>query len=301
MILEIFWAVVSASTGFLRSAPDYEASLDSQLLMGSVVRVDSTKGYWCHVEAMEPSYTGWINDLQISRLDCPVEEYVDAAKYICISEFSHIFGSPSSGSERLSPIVMGELVLKDGVVSGGWAPVRMPDGRRGWMRAEDVEVFSEWAATRTPSAENVISVAQKFLGTTYMWGGASIKYVDCSGLVRNAYFMNGVLLPRDASQQVRIGEEIPADMELWQPGDLLFFGTPASGERPMRIGHVALYLGEGKIIHSSKVVRINSLIPGSTDFYDRRVLAVRRMLPSVGKNGGPVPVQSCRWYFKQSK
>ena len=61
-------------------------------------------------------------------------------------------------------------------------------------------------------------------------------------------------------------------------GDLVFFGTPATDEKPMRITHVGIYLGENKIIHSSHRVRINSLIPGDDDYYEnshRLVAAIR--------------------------
>ena len=51
-------------------------------------------------------------------------------------------------------------------------------------------------------------------------------------------------------------------------GDLVFFGTPATEDKPMRITHVGIYLGNNRIIHSSHRVRINSLIPGETDYYE---------------------------------
>ena len=63
-----------------------------------------------------------------------------------------------------------------------------------------------------------------------------------------------------------------------QRGDLVFFGTPATDEKPMRITHVGIYLGDNKIIHSSHRVRINSLIPGDEDYYEnahRLVAAIR--------------------------
>ena len=126
----------------------------------------------------------------------------------------------------------------------------------------------------------------------------SAKGVDCSGLVRISHIMNGILLPRNASQQVKCGErvEVPrqarndreqarydrkAALEATanlERGDLVFFGTPATDEKPMRITHVGIYLGEGKIIHSSHMVRINSLIPGEEDYYEnawKMVAAVR--------------------------
>ena len=302
MILEMFWAVVAASTGFLRSAPDYESSLDSQLLMGTVACVDKTQGYWCHVNAMEPAYSGWINDLQLSiKTEDQIQAYIDAPKYICTADFSHVFEAPSAGSGRICGIVMGEIVRRTGRSAGTWKEVLLPDDRTGWMESADVECFEEWARTRKPDAENLVSVASRFMGCTYMWGGASIKYVDCSGLVRNVYYMNGLLLPRDASQQVKLGLALPLDMSGWQVGDLLFFGTPASGGKPMRVSHVAMYIGNGRIIHSSKVVRVNSLVPGEPDYYERPVIAARRMLGQEGKDGGPVRIQECPWYFKQQK
>ena len=64
-----------------------------------------------------------------------------------------------------------------------------------------------------------------------------------------------------------------------QRGDLVFFGTPATEpEKKPRISHVGIYLGNGKMIHSSHKVRINSLIPGEEDYYEnshRLVAAIR--------------------------
>ena len=115
--------------------------------------------------------------------------------------------------------------------------------------------------------------------------------------------MNGILLPRNASQLVFCGKEIEVDADsiFWDEearkdkdafkqemqkrisklkrGDLLFFGTPASQDRGRRIGHVGIYLGDGKMIHSSHLVRINSLIPGQTDYYENahRLLGASRL------------------------
>lgn len=77
----------------------------------------------------------------------------------------------------------------------------------------------------------------------YLWGGTTAPDYDCSGLVQSAFASAGIQLPRDSYQQEDFTQRIPLP-EL-QPGDLIFFGTPA------RTTHVALYIGEGRYIHSS--------------------------------------------------
>ena len=150
--------------------------------------------------------------------------------------------------------------------------------------------------------EKIIAEAEKLLGVPYLWGGMSAKGVDCSGLVRISHIMNGILLPRNASQQVFCGDrvEIPrqarkdkndngantydregalAAVANLERGDLVYFGTPATDEKPMRITHVGIYLGNNRIIHSSHRVRINSLIPGDADYYENshRLVAATRL------------------------
>jgi cell wall-associated NlpC family hydrolase len=97
--------------------------------------------------------------------------------------------------------------------------------------------------------------------------------MDCSGFTKTVYFLNGILLPRDANQQARVGMPVAttAEMTELQPGDLLFFGTRANGEKPERVTHVAISLGGKRFIHSSGFVRVNSLSPADTDFSDFRL------------------------------
>lgn len=106
---------------------------------------------------------------------------------------------------------------------------------------------------------NVVKSARAYLGVQYRWGGKSALGLDCSGLVFMSYLENGVLIYRDA--KIMEGypvKEIPR--EQLKPGDLLFFP-----------GHVAMYLGEGRYIHSTAYkatpyVTINSLNPADEDY-----------------------------------
>jgi uncharacterized protein YfaT (DUF1175 family) len=83
---------------------------------------------------------------------------------------------------------------------------------------------------------------------TYRWGGTLGPHYDCSGLVQSAYAHAGIWLPRDAYLQERFCRSVavcPDVVDLLEPGDLIFFGSP------QRCTHVALHLGMGRYLHSS--------------------------------------------------
>ena len=282
------WAVVALSTSFMRQSPDYEAPLENQMLMGALVETLETERYWVKVRAED--YTGWVTDMGLVPLsDEDKDAWLEAPKWICTVPYTHIYQEPSAGSQPLTDFTMGNLVRQTGRAlpckrCGGWVEVLLADGRPGWVKRSCVEPFREWAESRVPTPDGVLSLARGFLGTPYMWGGNSAKHFDCSGLVKLCYFMNGLLLPRNASQQIGYGQSVP-DGE-WQPGDLLFFGR----SNPLKVTHVAIYLGDGRIIHSSHLVRINTLKE-----YGREVVGACRILGAPGIQ----TVLDSPYYFKQ--
>lgn len=130
------------------------------------------------------------------------------------------------------------------------------------------------------------------MGSGYLWGGTSTKLTDCSGLAKVSYFSNGIILQRDASQQALTGEIIKADeWKSAQTGDLLFFGS-SSG----RVTHVAIYLRDGKYIHCSGQVKINSVNPDDDDYLTTPFLSISRINGKVGSKG-IVAVRNHPWYF----
>ena len=302
------YGVVNVAANFEREEPDYAAELGNQALMGTVVTVLGRTGGWLQVRSPEP-YTAWVNEMTVTLMDREEkDEYIAAPKYIVTAEYSHIFSSPSEKSERVNDLVMGDIlrIWKQGkaqktVSSKGFMGVVTPSGKTGWVKAKDLEDFTKWAETRKPTAENIINTAKKMLGVCYQWGGTSIKGVDCSGLTRTAFFMNGILLPRNTSQQVRVGDDIDCsgvlkgDFSKLRPGDLILFGNTMT----RRVSHVAIYLGDGKIIHSSMVVRINSLRREDPDYYDGtpRLLFVRRVIGNEDSNKGIHSIRRSPYYF----
>lgn len=293
------WAVVELSSNFVREKPDYESPLVTQSLMGQVFEVTETRGYWKKIS--DPCfYTGWATDLGLVLMDDKQKDaYIASPKYICVSEYCRIYAEPDDSADRICDLTMGDLVLKTRADREGWQKVMLPSGRTGWVHDKDVEDFRTWASEAGPTEENVVATARKFLGTPYMWGGNSIKYFDCSGLSYFTYRMLGVLLPRDAKEQIKTGVEVKADVRSMRPGDLVFFGRKATADSPARVSHVAIYIGGGKIIHSSHMVRINSLVKGEPGYYEREIVGVRRIIGHTDDGKGIRRIINDPSYFKQ--
>ncbi len=299
------WAVVEFSTNFMREEPDYAAENGDQALMGTVVEIIGERGYWRHIVSPEP-YTAWVNEMGLVEMtQDEVNDYIDCLKYICVTDFTHIYAEPSLESERISDFVMGGLVRSlfnskgKPMKSGKFLACMLPSGKCGWVLKTDVEDFDEWVATREQTADAIIGTAFNFLGVPYMWGGTSIKNVDCSGLTRSVFYMNGILLPRNASQQARVG--IPVPIDALEPGDLIFFGTPAHDGAQEKISHVGIYMGDDVYIHASQVVRISNLDPESEDYEGREPLRARRILGYVDDGHGVVSIAESPYYFTQSE
>ena len=279
-------AVVEFSTSYLRLQPDYESPLETQELMGTVVEIVGESGYWREIISPQP-YKAWCTDQGLVEMnEEELKAYEEAPKVIFTDLYGHIYIRPSAKAETLCDIVGGNI-LRYVEKKGKWTKVMLPSGKTGYVQSRHLKKHEGFrsiamgegsAESISPeTTEAIIAQAEKLLGVPYLWGGMSAKGVDCSGLVRISHIMNGILLPRNASQQIKCGERVPLDQ--LQRGDLVYFGTAATDDKPMRVTHVGIYLGNNKIIHSSHRVRINSLIPGDADYYENahRLRAATRL------------------------
>jgi len=109
--------------------------------------------------------------------------------------------------------------------------------------------------TRPGLGPLAVGRVRTFLGTPYLWGGASPAGFDCSGLVQYVYGLLGARLPRVAEDQARAGTPVPRDQ--LAPGDVVFFADSTG-----YVHHEGIYLGDGTFIHAphtGDVVRVASL------------------------------------------
>jgi cell wall-associated NlpC family hydrolase len=96
----------------------------------------------------------------------------------------------------------------------------------------------------------VLQTADSYRGVRYVWGGNTPREgFDCSGFTKYVFAKYGVTLPRTSREQVRAGSAVTPDFRYLRPGDLMLFAEPGEA-----ISHVAIYVGDGRIIHSASSV-----------------------------------------------
>ncbi|WP_099303581.1 C40 family peptidase [Bacillus sp. Marseille-P3800] len=150
-----------------------------------------------------------------------------------------------------------------------WIRVRTPLGE-GYMERMEVS-FQQFEKNGTAFLTN----ARRFLGLPYLWAGMSGFGFDCSGFVYRMYKSSGIILPRDASNQFQTG--IVINEKEMEQGDLLYF---AYDEGAGSVHHVAMYAGNGKIIHAPKTGKNVEEIALSGTIYDKELCGVRRFSSS---------------------
>lgn len=277
------YALGAVSVVNLRSDPRESAELASQTLMGWPLRILDRRGGWLLVQTPD-RYLAWVDASTVERVDAAqIARHRDAAKVVFTDVYGIVRAEPNEASLPVSDLVAGGLLEETGFsADSAFVRVALPDGRTGYVRAAQTEPFGAWAASRQIAPLRLVATAETLTGMPYLWGGTSPKGVDCSGFTRTVYLMNGMLLPRDASQQVRAGTTVDSTgtWDALEPGDLLFFGRKATDEQAERVVHVGMWIGDGRFIHSSGRVRVSSMNPSDPDYdaYDRgRYLRSKRI------------------------
>lgn len=285
------YGIVNVSVCNIRSKKGHSQELATQSILGTPLRVYAKEKGWFRVQTPD-GYLGWLDEGGFTWMDeSTYQEWISAPKVMYIKDFGFSYNEPSFDATPISDLVSGNILKSIGI-EGKFLKVQYPDGREAYVAKSEVVNYQTWLATRAPTPDHILQTAKSFLGRPYLWGGTSGKGVDCSGYTKMVYYLNGVQLARDASQQVHTGVEIATDKTLknLKPGDLLFFGSPATATKKERIRHVGIYLGEGEFIHSSgdAGVKIESLFPNAPNFAAERLntfIRAKRMLISLGRNG----------------
>ncbi len=223
----------------VRVQPGDRQEMTNQLLFGDMVIIKGQVKDWLLVESFDDQYEGWTDSKQI----LPVSKEL----------FNELINEERHYALDLS--TTGTYIGEESnyLFTCG---AHLPFFRQQAFRVIDRK--GEYAGEIIKPGDKVnpdelLRIAYKYHGAPYLWGGRSPFGIDCSGFVQVVFRMVGIMLPRDASQQVLQGEPLNFVDEAL-PGDLAFFGNE-EGE----IIHVGMVVNDRHIIHASGKVRVDKL------------------------------------------
>ncbi|MCD6234710.1 MAG: C40 family peptidase [Candidatus Marinimicrobia bacterium] len=232
--------IVRTTFANVYDGPSFSSQMVTQGVAWEKVELLDRKEDWLKVR-LSDSYEGWMQNFSI--LEMSEKTYQRYQKL----------------HQRVMDFPFGRLMNENGefigeTVMGGRYPVPedapdcviLPSGIQGCVRGQKLETVHTVRA-------RVVALAAEMIGTAYLWGGKTEYGTDCSGLVQCCFGIEGIYMPRDASQQIKGVNHNPIDPEEAEPGDLAFFRNEQG-----RIVHVAIMTGPSQFIHSSGEVKRNS-------------------------------------------
>lgn len=235
-----------------------QASTDSEVVgvftNHNACEIIAVEGEWTQIESGDVS--GYVKSEYLLTGDealAIAEQEIETVAKVN-TQTLRVRSEKSTESSILSLVGDSEKLTVTNVGDDGWVEVNVDD-ETGYVASEYVTIEKDLPTAKTMMevkyGEGVTDVrvslvqyALSFVGNRYVWGGTSLTNgVDCSGFTMQIYAKYGVSLPHSSKAQPSYGTKISSSEA--QPGDLFFYGSGKS------ISHVAIYIGNGQIVHAS--------------------------------------------------
>lgn len=246
--------------------------VQSQALYGTAVEVLEKKEGWAKVwipdqpSSKDPrGYPGWMPLEQLQKVSGN-----ENTGTVAVVNQPKAFLYDSSLAKALEVSFQTRLPLEK--EDEEWVDVKTPFGT-GRLKQKDI-VLEHPQDHPSGSGTDIVRAGEQFLGLPYLWGGMSSFGYDCSGFAHMMHRSAGLVIPRDASDQAKSGTAI--EREDLEPGDLLFF---AYEKGQGYVHHVAIYYGDGQMIHAPKTGKTVEIITLRGTDYETEYWGARRYWP----------------------
>ncbi|MDO5155227.1 MAG: NlpC/P60 family protein [Eubacteriales bacterium] len=238
-------AKVTAETLNVRAEDSTDSDVVNQIDEGAKLTILDKEGEWIKVATSDDN-VGYVSK-DFVYIDYVYETAITVEEEQAIIEAQEAEIRAQEEAERQQ--AQEEAAQNTQTQSAEPAPQQAP-AKQETATSTDVSVSDSGSSSETVQSESgsgtgqeVVNYAVQFVGNPYVWGGTSLTNgADCSGFVQSVYKHFGYSLPRVAASQATVGKQVSLDS--LQPGDLLFYGGS-------NIGHVAIYMGGGQIVHAS--------------------------------------------------
>ena len=219
----------------MREHPTHSASVVSQTIFAEEIGIENEQDGWAYITTPD-GYNGWVESTVLTELERPYDAAATVSRLA-----AHVYAVKDTEYGPIKTLPYGSKIHIINASDARWAKVSFPDGSEGYVQNGDIALESP-----PQNKADLVAFSQRFLGLPYTWGGRSSFGYDCSGFVQMLYSQIGIDLQRDSKQQILDERFQTVDLADLEPGDLLFFS-----KADKRTGHVGMYIGDGKFIHTS--------------------------------------------------
>lgn len=213
------FGIISLNIVPVRRESNAKSEMINQLFFGETIRVIKFLKKWSKIRSNIDNYEGWIRNLHFMKISSKENKSLSKNKVF-------------SNSEMLVNSSENQIIIPTGSLINNLK-------------------FLNYTNNNVEEKKSTLNVALSFLNSPYLWGGKTKFGTDCSGFTQSVFKTRNIILPRDASDQVKEGVNIKND---WKSLDLAFFG-----DNKKNISHVGMLISNNKIIHAYGKVRIDKL------------------------------------------